>query len=219
MNGVHDLGGMQGMGLVQPQPDEPVFHMPWESRVFALNRAMGAWGKRNLDASRHQRELIPPADYLRMSYYERFLAGLEELMVKHGLVSRTELASGKPDPGSQKQVPLLTADQVPMFVAKGSPATRDVPVTAGFHKGQSVRGRTMNPIGHTRIPRYVRGRIGSIERDHGVFVFPDTRSAELGDKPQHVYSVRFASRELWGPEASPRDAVYVDLWEDYLEPA
>jgi nitrile hydratase len=75
----------------------------------------------------------------------------------------------------------------------------------------------MHPLGHTRLPWYARGKGGTIDRDQGVFVFPDTNARFLGEQPQHVYSVRFAARELWGDQASPRDAVYIDLWEDYLE--
>ncbi len=82
-----------------------------------------------------------------------------------------------------------------------------------------MRARNLHPVGHTRLPRYVRGRRGTIDRDHGVFVFPDTNAAGQGSNPQHVYSVRFAARELWGPDARARDSVYVDLWDDYLESA
>ena len=219
MNGVHDMGGMQDMGPIQYEKNEPVFHGRWESRTFALSLAMGAWGKWTLDASRHQLELIPPAEYLRMSYYEKWLSGLLEKLVKSGLVTRAEVESGRPAPGSPKAVPPYTPDQVPMRTARGSPKSRDVPVAPRFHMGQRVRARNMHPVGHTRIPRYVRAKLGTIDRDHGVFVFPDTNAHFLGEKPQHVYSVRFAVRELWGEQAAPHDAVYVDLWDDYLEPA
>ena len=219
MNGVHDMGGMQDMGPVRPEKNEPVFHEPWEGRVFALNQALGAWRKWNIDASRHQRELIPPADYLRMSYYEKWLTALTELLVNRGLVTRAEIESGKPDAGSPKSIPPVTAETVPALLAQGKPVRRDVPVPARFKAGQRVRARNINPTGHTRLPRYARGKIGTVERDHGVFVFPDTNAHFLGEKPQHLYSVRFAARELWGDEAAPRDAVYVNLWDDHLEPA
>jgi nitrile hydratase subunit beta len=217
MNGVHDMGGMHGMGAVQREENEPVFHARWEARVFALNRAIGAWGKWNIDASRHQKELIPGGDYLRMSYYERFLVGMTELAIKSGLVTRSEVASGKAARGSKKMSPPLTAGKVPALVAKGVPASRDVPASPNFKVGQSVRARNLNPAGHTRLPRYVRGKLGTIERDHGVFVFPDTNAHFLGENPQHVYSVRFAARELWGEQSKPQDAVYLNLWDDYLE--
>jgi nitrile hydratase subunit beta len=219
MNGVHDMGGMQGMGPILYEKNEPVFHERWEARMFALNRGMGAWRKWNLDASRFQREQIPPAEYLRMSYYEKWLAGLAELMVKTDLVTREEIESGTPSPGSPKQVPPLTVDKVLPGIARGAPASRDVPAIAHFHTGQGVRARNINPDGHTRLPRYARGKFGTIERDHGVFVFPDTDALFLGEKPQHLYSVRFSARELWGDRAAPQDSVYIDLWDDYLEPA
>ena len=219
MNGVHDMGGMHGMGPIQHEKNEPVFHAPWEARVFAMNRATAAWGKWTLDGQRHQRELIPAAEYLRLTYYERFLVGMEELLIKSGLVTRAEVESGKAARGSKKAAPPLTADKVALMVAKGAPASRNTPATPTFRVGQAVRARTINPTGHTRLPRYARGRIGTIERDHGVFVFPDTNAHFLGEKPQHLYSVRFAASELWGPQASPRDTVYVHLWDDHLEPA
>jgi nitrile hydratase beta subunit len=219
MNGVHDMGGMHGMGPIEHETNEPVFHARWEARAFALTLAMGAWRKWNIDASRHARELIPAAEYLRSSYYEKWISGLIELSVKTGLVSRAEIASGSPAPGSAKANPPLTADKVAPAIAKGGPASRDVAVAPRFQIGQRVRARNVNPTGHTRLPRYARGKVGMIDRDHGVYVFPDTNAHFLGEKPQHVYSVRFAAHELWGEQASPRDAVYIDLWDDYLEPA
>jgi nitrile hydratase subunit beta len=219
VNGVHDMGGMQGTGPVELEPNEPVFHARWESRVFALNRAVGAFGKWNIDASRHQRELIPGADYLRMSYYERFLVGMTELLIKSGLITRAEAESGKSARGSKKGAPALTVEQVPVLVAKGSTARRNTAAAPRFQAGQPVRARNINPIGHTRLPRYARGKLGTVTRDHGVFVFPDTNAHFAGENPQHVYSVRFAARELWGDRASPLDAVYVHLWDDHLDPA
>jgi nitrile hydratase beta subunit len=219
MNGVHDMGGMQDMGPVQPEKNEPVFHESWEGRVFALAFALFAWRKWNIDATRYEQELIPPDDYLRMSYYQRWLAYVTGLLVKRGLVTRAELETGKPDPGSPKAIPPVTADAVPQMIARGNPVRRDVAVAARFKAGQHVRARNINPSGHTRLPRYARGKVGTVERDHGVFVFPDTNAHFQGEKPQHLYSVRFAARELWGEEAAPRDAVHVNLWDDYLEPA
>ncbi len=219
MNGVHDMGGMHGMGPIEYERDEPVFHEPWEKRVLALNLAMGAWRKWNIDAGRHQIELISAAQYLRMSYYEKWFTRLIELMVNAGLVTRAEVESGRPAPGSAKLIPPLRAEQVPAALAKGNPVTRDVPAAARFKAGDRVRARNIHPTGHTRLPRYARGRLGTIARDHGIHVFPDSNAHFRGEKPQHLYSVRFAARELWGEEASPRDAVYVDLWDDHLEPA
>jgi nitrile hydratase len=213
------MGGMHGMGPVQAEKNEPVFHARWEARVFALNRAVGAWGKWNIDASRHAKELIPPAEYLRITYYEKFLIGMIELLIRSGLVTRAEIESGKPARGAKKATPPLTADKVASLVAHGVQASRNAQVTPTFRVGQRVRARNIHPAGHTRLPRYARGKLGTIERDRGVFVFPDTNAHFLGEKPQHVYSVRFAAPELWGEMAARQDAVYIDLWDDHLEPA
>jgi nitrile hydratase beta subunit len=139
--------------------------------------------------------------------------------VKSGLATRAEVESGKLAPGSPKATPPLPAEQVSSMLRSGALASRDVPAAPRFAVGQRVRARNMHPTGHTRLPRYARGRRGTIDRDHGVYVFPDTNARFQGEKPQHVYSVRFAAQELWGERAAPRDAVYVDLWDDYLEPA
>jgi nitrile hydratase beta subunit len=219
MNGVHDMGGMHGMGPIQAEKNEPVFHAEWEGWVLALRRAMGAWRKWNIDVMRHEVELVPPVEYLRLSYYERQFVAFLEMLAKSGLVSRAELESGKPAEGSPKATPALTPEKAAVLIAKGVPASRDVPITPRFRAGDHVRARNMHPVGHTRLPRYARGKLGLVDRDHGVFVFPDTNAHFLGEKPQHVYSVRFAARELWGQQASPRDSVYVDMWDDYLEPA
>ena len=219
MNSMHDMGGMHGMGPIEHEKHEPVFHALWEAKAFALTRAMGAWRKWNIDASRHQRELIPAADYLRMSYYEKWIAGLEELMVQKGLVTRAELQSGKPATDSIKSTPPLQAAHVPSMIGSGARASRDVAVAPRFKAGQHVRTLNIHPTGHTRLPRYARGKTGVIVRDHGVFVFPDTNAHFEGEKPQHVYSVCFAARELWGDQANERDGIYLDLWDDYLKPA
>ena len=219
MNSVHDMGSMHGMGPIVEERNEPVFHDEWEGRIFAMNLAMGAWRKWNIDASRHARELIPPAEYLRMTYYERWVSGLVELIVKSELATRDEIESATPAVGSAKAVPAANPDQALARIATGLPAKRNVDVPARFKVGQRVRTHNMHPVGHTRLPRYARGRSVTINRDHGVFVFPDTNAHFLGEHPQHVYSVRFAARELWGAQAGEKDSVYVDLWDNYLEPA
>jgi nitrile hydratase beta subunit len=217
MNGVHDMGGMQCMGPIQHEENEPVFHAAWEGRIYALNRAMRAWGKWNLDMDRHALELMDPADYLRMSYYERWVGRLAEQVVTYGLVTGGEMESGKPTAGAPEATPALTTAMSSRFLSRGIPLSRDPKVRPLFKAGQRVRARTINPAGHTRLPRYARGKTGTIIRDHGVYSFPDTNAHSLGEKRQHVYSVRFASRELWGESASPHDFVHLDMWDDYLE--
>ena len=219
MNGVHDMGGMHGMGPVEAEKDEPVFHARWEARTFALNIAMAAFGKWNIDTGRHEIELIPPAEYLRMSYYEKWFVRLAELLVKSELISRDELDRGHARQGAHGSHPALTADQVPALLAAGSLASRQIGEKPRFQPGQRVRARNLNPAGHTRLPRYARGKLGTVDRHRGAYVFPDAHARLLGEHPQHLYSVRFPARELWGGQASPRDAVYIDMWDDYLEPA
>ncbi len=219
MNGIHDMGGMQDMGPVQYEKNEPVFHGRWESRVFAMFIAAAAWRKWNLDAFRHTREVLPPADYLQKGYYEQWFSGLLDLLVRRGLVTAAEIESGMPAPGAAKATPPLTPEKIPATLPNRIHAHRYVPVVPRFHVGQRVRARNIHPVGHTRLPRYARGKLGMVHLDHGVYVFPDTNAHFLGERPQHVYSVRFAARELWGEQAAPQDSVYVDMWDDYLEPA
>jgi nitrile hydratase subunit beta len=218
MNGVHDMGGMHGLGPIDPEPDEPLFHEAWEARALALTLAAGAWGRWNLDASRHQRELIPGPDYLRMSYYEKWIAGLEGLLVKSGLVSAEELASGRSAPGAVKATPPLLAERVPAMLAGGGPTLREIDRAPRFGVGDRVRARNLNPTGHIRLPRYARGHVGVVGRSHGAHVFPDAHAHGLGERPQPLYQVRFEAAELWGDAAQGPGAVFIDLWEDYLEP-
>jgi nitrile hydratase len=216
MNGVHDMGGMHGMGPIAPEAGEPVFHAAWEGRVHALNLASPTRG--NIDAGRHRIELIPPADYLRMTYYEKWLARLEQLLLAGGFVTAGELASGKADPAAPKSTPVRPAHAVEAALTGPYSYLREAG-TPVFAIGDRVRARSLNPVGHTRLPRYVRGRVGVIERHHGAHVFPDSHAHGLGEDPHHLYSVRFGAQELWGAAASARDSVLLDLWEPYLERA
>jgi len=219
MNGVHDMGGMHGLGPVAPDPNEPLFHEPWEARALALTLAAGAWGRWTLDGSRHQRELIPGPDYLRMSYYEKWITGLEALLVRSGLVTAEELTSGRPAPGAAKTAPPLTAERVAPSLAGGGPTDRISDRRPRFALGDAVRARNIHPVGHTRLPRYARGHRGVVSAYHGAHVFPDANAHGLGERPQPLYQVRFDAAELWGPSANGPGAVFIDLWEDYLEPA
>lgn len=217
MNGVHDMGGMHGMGQVVREENEPVFHHEWEGRTFALTLAAAFLGEWTIDMGRYSRERMPPADYLAASYYERWLYGLQLLLVERGLIIRDELASGRPNGKATGKRVLHAADvEQALTTPRGFRLPDEIP--ARFKAGDHVVARNIHPAGHTRLPRYARGRRGVVERDRGVFIFADTSGTGLGKQPQHLYSVRFAARELWGPAASPRDAVYMDLWEGHLEP-
>ena len=215
MNGVHDMGGMDGFGTVVAEQNEPIFHADWERRMYALLGLATRAAQANIDEFRHAVERIPPAQYLASSYYERWLAAAETLLVERGVVTREELLA-KEDASVD---PALIAEAVPV---RGPAPVKDKsqkkPPRARFAKGDRVRGRNLNPSGHTRLPRYVRGKSGVIARDWGVFDFADTKAHRAGTKPQHCYSVAFDARELWGKSANSRERVYIDLWEDYLEP-
>ena len=217
MNSVHDMGGMHGLGPIAPESDETVFHAEWERRVHALVIASPTRG--NIDAGRHQRELIPGPEYLRMTYYERWFAGLCAMLAKGGAVTVDELSSGIADPAAAKATPRLAPDAVAPALSRQGSYRRDATTAPFFKAGDGVRALNLHPLGHTRLPRYVRGRVGVIERCHGAHVFPDSHAHGHGEDPQPLYTVRFAARELWGPDAAPRDSVSLDLWESYLEAA
>ncbi|MSO77587.1 MAG: nitrile hydratase subunit beta [Alphaproteobacteria bacterium] len=217
MNGAHDLGGIDGFGAIGSAADEPIFHAEWERRVFAMALASGFHGRWNIDMGRFAREDTDPLTYLRATYYEQWLRGLRRLLVERGLVSASELASGQAEgPGPRPAIP---AARVAALLAKGGSARRAGNAPARFQAGDAVRVKNAHPQGHTRMPRYCRGRVGVIERDHGIFVFPDSNAINGDERPQHCYAVCFSAESLWGADAEPRDRVYIDLWDDYLEPA
>lgn len=218
MNGVHDLGGMHGMGPVAIEQDEPVFHEAWEGRALALRLACTHHGKWDTNMYRFAIERMPPAAYHAASYYERALFGFETLLREQGLVTARELETGRAA-GKAQVAGVLTPAAVEALLRTRNRARLGDPVPPRFKAGDRILARNIHPAGHTRLPRYARGRRGVIDRDHGVFVFPDTRAMTGDPKPQHLYSVRFAARELWGSAASARDSVYVNLWDDHLDPA
>jgi len=239
VNGVHDIGGMHGFGPVVRGENEPVFHADWEGRTAALMRSAMAGHHFNIDEFRRTIERMPPARYLAATYYERWLYALEKLLLEKDVVSSAELetaisraaeAGAQNDGGGASTSDSAHTSNADVSVALKrdgevvSPQPRSVALRydpsykARFKVGDKVVGRNMNPEGHTRIPRYVRGKRGVIRHDWGVFVFPDTHAHGQGANPQHCYSVEFEARELWGPDHSARERIYIDLWEDYLEP-
>jgi len=218
MNGPQDLGGQMGFGPVAPEPDEPVFHADWERRAAAVTLAANAMGAWPGDASRHARESLPPAEYLSSSYYAIWTLALERLLVAHGFVTEAELAAGRAlTPGAAPRR-VLRAAEVRATIARGSPYARDPGGLApAFTVGHPVRTRVIHPRGHTRLPRYARGKQGTVERVHGAHVLPDSNAHGRGERPEWLYSVRFSGRELWGGAADPTLTVDIDAWESYLE--
>ena len=222
MNGIHDMGGMHGMGPIEVREDERPFHAEWEGRAWGLLRAVGPFGPAKRRNFRYEHEILPPAEYLQMQYYERFIRVLVDRLMAAKLLTQEELDSGRADPASPRSTPRVTPANIAEQLARRRSLRRDdVQIRPGFDVGQRVRARNINPVGHTRLPRYIRGHRGTIVADHGVFDFQDTdpEGYTLPDRPQHVYTVAFTARELWGEAASPRDLVHAELWEDYLERA
>ncbi|HWB48070.1 MAG TPA: nitrile hydratase subunit beta [Stellaceae bacterium] len=218
-NTIHDMGGMHGFGPVEPEPDEPVFHAPWEGRVHALQRAMGAAGLWSIDGGRASLERLPPVTYLSSSYYQRWFLGLEKRVVAHGLVGEDELAAGrslrtaKPLP---RRMTLTDAQQPPI---RGN-FERPTNSSARFKPGDRVRTANINPTTHTRLPRYARDKEGVIEAVRGCHVYPDTAALDVHDeRPQWLYTVVFTGRELWGDDADPSIKVSIEAFEPYLLPA
>jgi nitrile hydratase subunit beta len=217
MNGVHDMGGMDGFGKVEPEPNEPVFHAPWEGRVMAMNRALGATGAWNIDMSRHSREVLPPHIYLSASYYQKWFLGLRQMLLDRGLIDADEVAAGRAlRPGKELKRGPFEIKDVPRVMSRGSFA-RPTNTAAVFKIGDRVRCKNIHPAGHTRLPRYVRGHTGTVEMIHGTHVYPDSVAAGQGDNPQWLYTVAFDSRELWGPDADPTVRISIDAFEPYLE--
>ena len=219
MNGVHDMGGMDGFGKVEPEPNEPVFHEPWEGRVMAMNRAMGAAGIWNIDVGRFSREMLPAHVYLASSYYRKWYLGLEQMLLERGLVDADEIAAGHAlRPGKPLKRGKFDVAAVDRVMTRGS-FSRPAQAPARFKPGDRVRAKNIHPVSHTRLPRYVRGHVGVVERLHGSHVFPDTVVAGQGESPQWLYTVCFDSRELWGDDADPTVKISIDAFEPYLDPA
>lgn len=220
MNGIHDLGGMHGLGPVKREDNELVFHAEWEKRVFAM--ALTAMGRRvcNVDEFRRAIEWMPPARYLAATYYEKWLHALESLLVEKGVATADEIAQGhaaSPVDGGGAAEQNGGGESVQSFDNAAVKLRFDRRFKPGFKPGERVIARNLNPEHHTRLPRYARGKHGVIRHDQGVFIFPDTHAHGRGAKPQHVYTVEFEAKELWGPDANQRAPVYLDCWEDYLE--
>ncbi len=218
MDGIHDMGGMHGFGKVEPEPDEPVFHAPWEGRTMALNRALGYTGIWTIDQTRYGIERLPPDVYLNSSYYRKWALRLENLLIEKELIGSDELKAGHAlRPGKQLKRKLAAAD-VPNTLSRGS-FTRPARSTARFKPGDRVRTRNIHPATHTRLPRYARDRVGVVEAIRGCHVFPDTAAQGKGDDPQWLYTVLFDGRELWGRDSDPTLKVSIEAFEPYLDPA
>lgn len=212
-----DLGGTPNTDPVVPEPEGELFHAGWEPRALALTLAMGATGAWNIDMNRAARETLP--DYAQRSYYAIWIAALEKLLAERGLVQPDEVAAGVPLHPPVPLARVLHAAEVPAVLRAGSPTERPPTTPPRFAPGDRVRTRAAAVAHHTRLPGYARGRIGTVERVHGMHVFADSHAQGLGPDPQWLYTVAFDARELWGQEAQAGASVTIDAWEPYLSPA
>ncbi len=207
MDGIHDLGGMQGFGEVAVEADEPTFHEPWQATTFALMfAAQVVVRSHNVDEYRHSIERMNPAHYLQADYYERVLTGTASLLVEKGHLSAEDLQSraGGLFPLSQPVAPSPMAGLTPQ------PDPR-------FSAGDRVRVLTINPSGHVRAPKFCRGHQGIVLHRAPKFGFPDTAAHGGERRKEHTYHVEFAAQDLWPGEGEANDFVVVDLWDSYLE--
>ena len=215
MNGPHDMGGFEGFGPVRPEAGEPVWHHAWEPRAFALVLAMGMTGSWNIDTARHARERLPAMQYWRSSYYEMRHHALVLQLIELGLITAMEEEQGRMAVAALSVKRVAEAGMIPAILAAGGPSSRPSNQPQGFSEGDKIRTRNIHPATHTRLPRYARGKQGEVVSVHGTHVFPDSNAHGSGEDPQWLYTVRFSAEELWGKDT--RDAVFIDLWEPYLE--
>jgi nitrile hydratase subunit beta len=215
-NTIHDMGGMHGFGPVEPEPNEPVFHAPWEGRVHALQRAIGAAGLWSIDGGRASIETLPPITYLSASYYQKWFLGLERRVVRYGLVGEDELAAGRSlRAGVALKNKITPADAAKPPVRGNFERPTNTP--ARFKPGDRVRTTEINPATHTRLPRYARDKEGVVEAIRGCHVFPDTAALDVhNENPQWLYTVVFTGKELWGDDADPAIKVSIEAFEPYL---
>ena len=215
MDGIHDMGGMDGFGRVKREADEPVFHHEWERRTVGKLMSMFTQRFFHIDEYRQKMEQMDPVAYLA-PYYTRWIHTACELLVDKGLITRDELASGKVV-GKASGIEPLSAEAIPGLLRARISGRQEESLPARYKAGDAVRARNIHPPHHTRTPRYVRGKSGTVMRTYGVFNLPDSHAQNTGGNPQHVYSVRFTARELWGDEAPANDSLCIDMWDEYLE--
>ena len=241
MSRLHDMGGRFGGGPIPFSRNkknevisfEPTFKHNWHAKTWAITLAAGALGEWNLDTSRHYRECLPPKDYVNLSYYEKWLAALTNLLIDKNVISLDELKKyvaaaekGKIDK-LYKQNPILDdrtwlAEDVQNTLARGGPSIRDTNVSPIFNIGDKIIAQSYSPnenvnCGHTRLPKYVIGKVGKIYSYNKNHVFPDKNAHGLGESPLPLYTVEFKSSELWGISAEhENDSIFLDLWEPYL---
>jgi nitrile hydratase len=223
MEGIADMGGTEGWGPVHPpRRAEPVFAEPWQGRAFALAVLAGriAVGGYNVDTFRHALERLDRAAYLDDGYYGRWLNGAELMLTDSGTLApgavEARARSLRGEQVEEPPIPEPRSGYAPTAVPVGAGSLRSVDTAPAFAVGERVRAKDMSVSGHTRLPGYVRGHLGVVECIQPASVLPDTNAHFKGENPQHVYSVRFHSHELWGAGTEPF-GLTVEMYESYLE--
>ena len=225
MNGIHDMGGMHGFGKVPHEDDEPVFHQTWEGRVMGIRRSLVKYDIYKPFNFRFSVESLSPAEYLSSSYYERHLRATENAAIIKGLITREEMDDRmeyfrqNPDALPARREDPRESEQIQQITFKLQPLHRDTGATPAFHVGDVVRAKNINPLGHTRLPRYIRGKTGTVVKYYGNHDFPDIDMDGKPSPPQPIYNVQFDAAELWGTSAEENQLLFIDMWEGYIEPA
>jgi nitrile hydratase beta subunit len=223
MNGIHDVGGMDGLGVIVRVENEPLFYEDWERTAFALLIGTAGQGMLNLDEFRHGVERMNPVDYLTSGYYGHWIATIATNLVEKGILdageleARTQIFLKEPDTKIPRLENPESVNLIEQVMLGGASSVREVSSTPRFQVGARVKTKNINPSGHTRLPRYARAKYGVVNAVYDAHVFPDASAHGKGDSPEYLYSVRFVANELWGVNHS--EAVYLDLWESYLESA
>ena len=217
MNGVHDMAGMHGFDDLEYEENEPVFHHEWEGRVYAINQSSTAPIPGGL---RQTIERLSPATYLASSYYRRWLEARIKGTIETAVFTQAEFDErvayyrNRPDELPPKRTDPERVQQLVKTIHAPVSHRRDLDVQPAFKIGDTVRARNIHPIGHTRLPRYVRGKVATVVKYYGVQEIADT-AVQVEAEP--LYAVRFEGTELWGDSAEPNCAIYIDMWESYLE--
>ena len=221
MDGIHDMGGMHGFGPIVREENEPVFHHAWEGRVYA----MSMWRQVPIDGGfRYAIERINPAHYLATSYYEKWLYVITQAYIAAGVFTQAELddrvAQFRSNPNAALPQPKNPefAQRIAIEIFAPESLRKVIDIQPAFDIGDTVKARNIHPAGHTRMPRYVRGKRGVVTQYYGIQDIDDTMPSGVQAQPQPLYSVRFDAEELWGKSAEPNCAIYIDMWESYLEP-
>ena len=214
MDGVHDLGGKQGFGLIDRAHEDDPYHGDHDARAYGLSVSLRAERAYPIDWFRHVRELVDPVDYLTRPYFDSWLQTSVALAVDGGDLTLEEVTSGKSAGPNTRDPEPITPEQVRDMLVTPVSFERPATSAAAFATGDKVRTAAQGHSGHTRLPAYARNAVGIIHAERGAHPLPDAE-ARGKDVAEHLYTVEFRAADLF-PEVTNDDVVYLDLWESYL---